>query len=123
MPEFPNEIDFLSLFEYEPTLLDTSEDYPFYYNEATYRFTNGEEDFVVKICPSYGEVEIQVTKSDSKRLLSLLEFKQVENFKIIADKKDHSNVLLMVINEETQQMIEIEFKPYFKLIFKEHLTR
>lgn len=123
MPEFPNEIDFLSLFECEPTLLDTSEDYPFYYNEATYRFTNGEEDFVVKLCPSYGEVEIQVTKSDSKRLLSLLEFKQVENFKIIADKKDHSNVLLMVINEETQQMIEIDFKPYFKLIFKEHLTR
>lgn len=51
MPIFPDEIDLLSLFETEPILLDsTSKDLPFYYNEATYRFSNGKEDFIVS-CP------------------------------------------------------------------------
>lgn len=124
MPVFPNEIDFLSLFECEPKLLDTSsKDYPFYYNEATYRFTNGKEDFIVTLSPSYGEVKIQVTKRTSNRLLSLLDLKRVEKFEITSDKKDHSSVLLTVINEDSQQMIEIDFKSYFKQVFNEHLTR
>ncbi|MGG4266062.1 hypothetical protein ABEW06_12670, partial [Peribacillus simplex] len=62
MTIFPEENDFLSLFECEPMLLDTtSKDLPFYYNKATYRFSNGEEDFIVTLSPSYGEVKIQVT--------------------------------------------------------------
>jgi hypothetical protein len=54
----------------------------------------GEEHFIVTISPSYGEVKIQVTEQRSKRLLSLLDLKRVEKFEIIADKKDHSSVLL-----------------------------
>ena len=124
MAIFPEENDFLSLFECEPTLLDnTSKDLPFYYNKATYRFSNGEEDFIVTLSPSYGEVKIQVTQRVSNRLLSLLDLKRVDKFEITADKKDHSSVLLTVVNEDTQQMIEINFKPYFKQIFKEHFTR
>lgn len=123
MPEFPEENDFLSLFESEPMLLDTtSKDLPFYYNEATYRFSNGQEDFMVKLCPSYGEVQIQVSQSSSNRLLSLLDLKRVEKFEITADRKEQASVLLTIINEDSQQMIEIVFKPYFQQIFKEHLT-
>jgi hypothetical protein len=96
---------------------------PFYYNKATYRFSNGEEDFIVTLSPSYGEVKIQVTQRASNRLLSLLDLKRVDKFEITADKKDHSSVLLTVVNEDSQQMIEIDFKPYFKQIFKEHFTR
>ncbi|WP_045521049.1 hypothetical protein [Neobacillus niacini] len=124
MAIFPEENDFLSLFECEPTLLDnTAQDLPFYYNKATYRFCNGEEDFIVTLSPSYGEVKIQVTQRASNRLLSLLDLKRVDKFEITADKKDHSRVLLTVVNEDTQQMIEIDFKPYFKQIFKEHFIR
>jgi hypothetical protein len=124
MAIFPEENDFLSLFECEPTLLDsTSKNLPFYYNKATYRFSNGEEDFIVTLSPSYGEVKIQVTQRASNRLLSLLDLKRVDKFEITADKKDHSSVLLTVVNEDSQQMIEIDFKPYFKQIFKEHFTR
>ncbi|MCM3600410.1 hypothetical protein M3175_06680 [Robertmurraya korlensis] len=124
MAIFPEENDFLSLFECEPMLLDnTSKDLPFYYNKATYRFSNGEEDFIVTLSPSYGEVKIQVTQRASNRLLSLLDLKRVDKFEITADKKDHSRVLLTVVNEDTEQMIEIDFKPYFKQIFKEHFTR
>ncbi|MGX2962026.1 hypothetical protein JNUCC23_22745 (plasmid) [Peribacillus sp. JNUCC 23] len=123
MPIFPEENDFLSLFESKPMLLDTTtKDLPFYYNEATYRFSNGQEDFVIKLCPSYGEVKIQVSMHSSNRLLSLLDLKRVEKLEITADKKERASVLLTIDNEDSQQMIEIDFKPYFKQIFKEHLT-
>ncbi|WP_282142575.1 hypothetical protein [Cytobacillus oceanisediminis] len=124
MPIFPEENDFLSLFECEPTLLDTtSKDLPFYYNEATYRYSNGEEDFIIKLSPSYGEVKIQVTQLISDRLLSILDLKRVKKFEITADKKERASILLTVINEDSQQSIEIHFKPYFKQIFKEQLTQ
>ncbi|MFJ7826116.1 hypothetical protein [Psychrobacillus sp. NPDC096623] len=123
MTIFPEENDFLSLFECEPMLLDSnSKDLPFYYNQATYRFSNGEEDFIVTLSPSYGEVKVQATQRSSNRLISLLELKRVVKFEITADKKDRSSVLLTVVNEDSQQMIEIEFKPYFQQIFKEHFT-
>jgi len=124
MAIFPEENDLLSLFECESTLFDTTvKDFPFYYNKATYQFFNGEEDFIVTLSPSYGEVRIQVTQRVSNRLLSLLDLKRVEKFEITADKKDISSVLLTVLNEDSQQMIEIDFKPNFKLVFREHYTR
>lgn len=124
MAIFPEENEFLSLFECEPTLFDTiSKDLPFYYNKSTYQLSNGEEDFIVTLSPSYGEVKIQVTQRVSNRLVSLLDLKRVEKFEITADKKDISSVLLTVLNEDSQQMIEIDFKPNFKLVFKEHYTR
>ena len=60
--------------------------------------------------PSYGEVKIQVTHSTSNRLLSLLDLKRVVKFEITVDKKDHSSAILTVVNEDSQQMIEIDFK-------------
>lgn len=121
---FPEENDFLSLFECEPILFDTTtKDLPFYYNKATYQFSNGEEDFIVTLSPSYGEVKIQVTQPTSNKLLSLLDLKRVDKFEITADKKVRSSVLLTVLNEDSQQTIEIDFKPKFKLIFREHDMR
>lgn len=124
MPFFPGEDELISLFECEPTFLDNnSKDMPFYYNEARYNFTNQEEEFDVTISPPYGEVKIQVKERNSKRLITLLDFKRVEKFEITVDKKERSSVLLTIINEETQQTVEVDFKPNFKMIFKEHLTR
>lgn len=124
MAIFPEENDLLSLFECEPTLIDNnSKDLPFYYNKAIYRFSNGVEDFIVSLSPSYGEVTIQVTQSTTQRLVSLLDLKRVDKFEIKADKKGYSSVLLTVVNEDAQQLIEIDFKPYFKQIFKEHFKR
>ncbi|MEY9869024.1 hypothetical protein ABIE66_004403 [Peribacillus sp. B2I2] len=124
MNVFPDEDDLLSLFECEPTLFDTTEKgLPFYYNKATYQFSNGEEDFIVTLSPSYGEVKIQVTLPTSNKLLSLLDLKRVDKFEIIADKRELSSVLLTVLNEDSQQTIEIDFKPKYKLIFREHYTR
>lgn len=96
----------------------------FFYNRATYRFSNGEEDFIVTLSPSYGEVKIQVTQRASNQLISIMDLKRVDKFEITADKKDLSSVLLMLLNDDfITQTIEIDFKPKFKLIFREHYTR
>ena len=117
MCDFPSESDFLSLFECEPILLDTAnKDFPFFYNVATYQFSNGEEEFIVKLSPSYGEVKLQVKQIDSDRLISLLHLKRVNKFEIKADKQDFSSVLLTIKEENFIQTIEIDFKPRFKCI-------
>ena len=121
---FPLENDLLSLFECEPTLLvDTANDeLEFFYNVATYQFSNGDEDFIVTLSPSYEEVKIQVKQTDSNRLLSFLDLKRVNKFEIVADRKDFSSVLLTIENADSIQTIEIDFKPRFKFILKEHCT-
>ncbi|WHY94591.1 hypothetical protein QNK12_14465 [Neobacillus cucumis] len=52
-----------------------------------------------------------------------MDLKRVKKFEITADGKERASVLIKVDNEDSQQMIEIDFKPHFKQIFKEHLTR
>ena len=121
MNNFPNENDLLSLFECEPTLFDTTSK-DFFYNEATYKFSNGDEDFTVTLSPSYSEVKIQVIQRTSNKLIALLDLKRVDKFEITTDKKDLSSVLLRNQNDDFTQTIEIDFKPMFKLIFKEHYT-
>ncbi|MGE8081784.1 hypothetical protein [Peribacillus loiseleuriae] len=122
MRGYPEEIDLISLFECGPTLFDTTSK-DFFYNEATYKFSNREEDFVVILSPSYCEVKIQVTQRTSNKLISLLDLKRVDKFEIKADKKDLSSVLLWIQNDDFTQTIEIDFKPKFKLILKEHFIR
>ena len=122
MQGFPEENDLLSLFECEPIMFDTTMK-AFFYNEATYQFSNGEEEFVVTISPSYSEVKIQVTQRNSNTLLSLLDLKSVDKFEITADKKDQSSILLRMQNGDFIQTIELDYKPKFKMILKEHDTR
>ncbi|MEF2098378.1 hypothetical protein V3595_27815 [Bacillus sp. CFBP9009] len=120
----PEANDFLSLFECEPALFDTTEeDLPYYYNKARYQFSNGEEDYIVTLSPSYGEVKIQVTQMNSNKVLSILNLKRVNKFEITADKRELSSVLLTVLHDDSQQTIEIDFKPKYKLIIREHYTR
>ena len=56
-------------------------------------------------------------------MLSLLDLKRVDKFEITADEKELSSIILTVLNEDSQQTIEIDFKPKFKLIFREHDRR
>ncbi|WP_404466727.1 hypothetical protein [Planococcus rifietoensis] len=123
MPDFPTELELLSLFESEPELSDDTEEMSTYYKEAVYRFTNGEEDFVVHISPAQGEVRIQVSKTDSGRMISFLELKQISKFEIMADQKDHSSILLITENGETEISVQMDFRPYYKQIVKEEFSK
>ena len=119
MQEFPEEYELLALFECEPTFLDTPSDtMVFFYNEATYEFSNGFEDFIVTLQPACGDVKIQVTNHDTKNLMTYLELKNIARFEIINDKKDVSSIMLTIEDDERLQTFEIDFKPNFKLITK-----
>lgn len=120
MQGYPEENELLSLFECEPTFLETHPTYLFFYNEATYKFSNGFEDFIVTIHPSCSEVKILVTKRSTKNLITYLDLKRVYHFEITNDKKDSSSILMKVEDDTRLQTIEIDFKPNFKLIIKEH---
>ncbi|WP_342573901.1 hypothetical protein MHH37_16790 [Solibacillus sp. FSL K6-1781] len=73
MQGYPEENELLSLFECEPTFLDSPSDaIDFFYTEATYKFSNGNEDFIVTISPSYSEVKIRVTNCSSKNLITMI---------------------------------------------------
>lgn len=120
MQVYPEEHELLALFECEPTFLDTPSDVMvFFYNKATYKFSNGFEDFIVTLQPSCSEVKIQVTNHNTKKLITYLDLKSVYRFEIINDKKDLSSILMTVEDDTRLQTFEIDFKPNFKLIIKE----
>jgi hypothetical protein len=106
----PDEFSLLSLFECEPTL--SNNDIPFFYNEATYEFNNSaNEKFVVSIFPSYSDIKIQVYSADNNELLSLLDFKSVDAFFILSDKKEESKIEI----KTEGGFVHINFKPRFKV--------
>lgn len=122
MKSLPDEYELLALFECEPVLRDTqTKNLPFYYNQATYRFSNEEEAFLVILEPAYGEVKIQVNQKSTNRLISRLDLKRVDSLEIKADSKKSSSILLTLGSDETFQTLEIQFKPNFKLILQDHL--
>ena len=90
----------------------------FFYNEATYEFSNGFEDFIVTLQPACGDVKIQVTNHDTKNLITYLDLKNIARFEVINDKKDVSSIMLTIEDDERLQTFEIDFKPKFKLITK-----
>lgn len=121
MQGYPEENDLLSLFECEPTFIEPpSDSIDFFYTEATYKFSNGSEDFIVTIHPSCCEVKIQVTNRSTKNLITYLDLKRVYHFEITNDKKNSSSILMKVEDDTRLQTFEIDFKPNFKLIIKEH---
>jgi len=106
----PDEISLMSLFECDPKMLD--EGISFFYNESTYRFSNtNNEDFLVVICPSYGDIKVQVTIKDTDEILSNMKFGNVESMETLCDKKDESKI--MITSEHS--VIKINFKPKFKI--------
>ncbi|MFC3883444.1 hypothetical protein ACFOU2_07900 [Bacillus songklensis] len=119
--EIPSEIDLLSVFECEPELLDKQKDSPFYYNKATYRFNNGRENFRVELSPSFEEFILEVQDLHSKEVITYLQFIRVESLEILEDRKEKSRILLTLREEEIMQTIQVEFKPRFQLIIKQHL--
>jgi hypothetical protein len=109
----PDELSLLSLFECEPKLLDSN--VPYFYNEATYKFSNyASERFIVSICPSYSDIKIQVYSTNNDELLSLLDFKCVDGMEILSDKREKSKIKIKYEGGS----VEIYFKPRFKIFLE-----
>lgn len=100
----------LSLFECKPDLLDKS--VPFFYNEATYTFTNSfDEKFKVTVTTASMDIKVQTFKASNNELDSLLDFKNAKEIKILKDTKEQSSILIRTDHYST----EIDFKPKFKV--------
>jgi len=108
--KIPDEIALMSLFECEPEMLDKV--VPFFYNEAIYKFQNtNNEQFIVSISPSYGDIKIQVIVGNTNELLSYLDLQNVESMEILSDKKYESKIMITSENS----VIKINFKPKYKI--------
>ncbi len=112
--ELPDEIALMSLFECEPELLDAA--VPYFYNQAKYKFSNcNNEAFVIYISPSYNEIKVEVSKSDTNELISTLDLQDAKSIEILADRKQESKI--MITSESS--IIKINFKPKYKIFISQ----
>lgn len=122
MGSYPEEIDFISLFNAEPKVQDTSS--PFYYNQSTFAFRNEQEAFVVKISPAMNEFELKVEQLASGKLITYHSFKTVGKLEILSDKKDSAEILIILDQDRDRFLasVEITFRPVFCMVFREQFS-
>lgn len=122
MGSYPEEIDFISLFNTEPKVLDKNS--PFYYNQSTFSFHNEQESFVVKISPSMNEFELKVDQIANGELITYHSFKTVGKLEILTDKKDSAKILIILDQDRDRFLtsVEITFRPTFCMVFKEQFS-
>ncbi|WP_324823049.1 hypothetical protein [Sinanaerobacter sp. ZZT-01] len=112
--KIPDEVELISFFESEPILLD--EVVPFYYNQATYIFSNkNNELFKVSISPSYREIKVEVCLSEGKELISFIEINNLESMEILVDKKEESKIMMT----SPSSIIKMNFKPKYKIFMNQ----
>lgn len=111
--KYPDEVDLMSLFECEPTFID-SLDVPFFYNESTYHYVNDKnQSFTVKICPSYNELKFLI-KNGSIELSNIM-LNTVSCISILSDKKEEKRI--MITSEYF--ILKITLKPAYQFEFIE----
>ncbi len=110
--KYPDEIDLMALFEFEPHLLD-SKDIPFFYNQSTYQYTNkSNQIFTVKLQPSSNELEILVKKGPIQ--LFYLKFNTVSGLSILKDTKGEKRIMITSDNFISKMNLNPEFQ--FELV-------
>jgi hypothetical protein len=119
MESYPSEIDFISLFECLPVKKDDDE--LFEYNESTFRFQNNQYKYKVMVCPFYHQFSLIVQETQGNKLIGRYNFQTVSKIEILTDKKDESSMRLFLEHNRDRflMIIEISFKPNFKIEIKE----
>lgn len=116
---FPDEMAWALFCTVEPKRMDAT--LPFYYDESIFRFTNGEETFYFKVSPSYHEFEINV-KTKTGDLLYYQLLRTVGKVEVLADRRDHGELLIVLSEDRTRTVttIELTVRPRFRVLVKEH---
>lgn len=116
--EIPDELDLISVFNSVPKRKDETDS--FYNDKSTFLFENHYEVFEVSLSPFYGEFAFCVKDKKTNNEIAYLEFLSVKKLEIVGDRKDYSKIRLF--HGETdryENIIEITFKPRYKLTFRE----
>ncbi|PLT31012.1 hypothetical protein [Peribacillus deserti] len=116
--EIPDELNLISVFASIPKRIDKTE--CFYYDKSTYSFENDNEVFKIIMSPFYQEFTLRVTDKKSNTVLSYLELLSVRKLEVVEDSKDHSAIRLFHGEADRfENVIDISFKPKYKIIFRE----
>lgn len=119
MQSFPSELDLISLFECLPRKKNEKELYE--YDETTFAFQTNNEAFEVVISPFYDRFSLQAKNREDNETIGYYDFYTVSKIEIISDRKNDSSLRLILEYDRDDYMtlVEITFKPKFKLIMKE----
>ncbi len=119
MESYPSEVDFISLFECLPIKKDADE--LFEYNQSTFMFEINQYKYEVMVCPFYNQFSIIVHESEGNQLIGRYNFQTVSKIEILSDKRKKSSVRLLLEHDRERflMIVEITFKPSFKIEIKE----
>lgn len=106
---FPTTQQLQSLFVTAP--IQTADD------TVLYTFMRGEERYSFTLSPAEQAVHIQVEKG--ARIIGLFEFKNIHRFDILVDEPRKKSFQLTIQHEDSQQIVEVKWQPYFSVILKE----
>ena len=84
---FPEDHELLSIFESEPTILDA--DCPWFYNTLTFTGERSGIEYLVRISPAYGELEVRLGKLNHP--ITHLSFAGVSGLRLKSKRNDNSN--------------------------------
>ncbi|MGK7377615.1 hypothetical protein ACSFXN_07210 [Planococcus sp. 1R117A] len=119
MESYPAELDFISLFECLPRKKDEKE--MFEYDETSFVFPLENIAFEVMISPFYDRFSLLARDAVDNEDIAYYNFQTVSKIEVISDRQNDSSLRLFLEYDRTDLMtvVEITFKPKFKVIMKE----
>ena len=107
--ELPDEHELVWLFEQEPEVLDP--DSPLFYNTLVFEVVRGTERLVCSISPSYGDVELHLTRDDQPTID--LALGHVKKLSVLKD--NGGEALVLDFRLEGIHQLRLWLKPQIRL--------
>jgi len=107
---FPEDFELLSIFESEPEILDA--DAPWFYNTLTFRGDRDGLNYMIKISPAYGDLEVRI--GDSTHTITQLSITSVSNLRI---HEGHGEAVLMASfsSDSGRGILKIRLRPHLSI--------
>ncbi|MEK4029541.1 hypothetical protein MKZ02_13525 [Pseudobacillus sp. FSL P4-0506] len=117
MEHYPEELDFISLFQCSPIKKNDKD--PFSQNESTFTFRQGNRTFKVIISPFYNRFILSV--NDGEEEVLYYDFQSVTNIEIVRDTRKSAQIRLFLEDDRERflTIVDVTFKPKFKVILRE----
>ncbi len=110
MNPFPADHELLSIFSSEPEVLDT--DCPWFYNTLTFRGTRGDLEYLVRISPAYGELEIRIAQPNN--LITHLSVGDVSGLQL-HESRDEAVIMASFSEYRDRGIMKIRLRPVISI--------
>jgi hypothetical protein len=107
---FPEDFELLSIFECAPEVLDT--DIPWFYNTLTFRGKRDELNYLIKISPAYGCLEVRI--GDPSQPITHLSITEVSALRL---HEGHGEAVLMASfsPDSGRGILKIRLRPHLSI--------